>query len=193
MTTITPSTTSHLQPHRASLPVLLAIVLLNVLAAAPPTATPAPGTPAPTRCLPTDNPAFFSIAVQRFNSAGHKLFVVYCAGALPAGWSSGPGANWGTDTGKMYIIYTGPANGTLRLDEGAFCTSSASACSSLARNLGTGKLGDMEGKFGQMSDGTLRIYVNHGTTHAYQLSGKGFSSAEAFLAAAGGFIKVPGQ
>ena len=43
MTTFTPSTTSHLQPQRASLPVLPAIVLLNVLAAAPPTTTPAPG------------------------------------------------------------------------------------------------------------------------------------------------------
>jgi hypothetical protein len=92
----------------------------------------------------------------------------------------------------MTVLYEGPGGATLALSEGAFCTTSPSACSPRRTTLGPSKFGDLDAELVQAVDETFRMYVAPGTTHAYQLIGRGFDPNE-FEDVAAMFIKAPGQ
>ena len=89
----------------------------------------------------------------------------------------------------MTVAYEGPGSSALQLDEGAFCTTSPTACSPNTSDIGPVWLGDLAGELYQNS-GALVIYVNPGTTHAYRLIGQSISQ-DSFKSIAAGFIRVP--
>jgi hypothetical protein len=147
-----------------------------------PTETPA-GTTGPVgACTGTaEHLAFFAEA------AGQLKFDVYCA-ALSAKW-------WLTATeykmpngGYLTISYKNSSGGLITVGEGNFCAG-APLCWSSASDLGTANFGDKAGSLKQLSGGQYAVFVDPGTTHGYQIVGKGVSQAD-FVAIAAAMVKV---
>ena len=160
-----------------------------------PTPSPAP-TASPTEAAsptvvpsPTARPQVAAVPASSCSgSAGNKAFWaqvaplmswdVYCA-ILPSGWgvSLSPGGGYDQSSGgTLYMSYSGPDGETLRLDEGAFCTTDASACAS-GTAVGTARFGDLPGSLHTLSGGGFAVYVNPGTATGYALAGSGMSRA----------------
>jgi hypothetical protein len=133
-------------------------------------------------------------------SAGNKAFWaqvsplmswdVYCA-ILPSGWgvSLNPGGGYDQASGgTVYMSYSGPGGETLRLDEGAFCTTDTAACAS-GTAVGNARFGDLPGSLHTLSGGGFAVYVNPGTATGYTLTGSGISR-DAFVSLAAALAKV---
>lgn len=173
----------------------------------PPTPTPAPtdtpvagspspvptAKPTPTQSIGPKGPAggCTGDADKRafFADAANKLpFSVYCA-ALPSGWLF-TNANYTLPSGGMLsITYKGPAGAQLALQEGAFCTTSASVCSPHDKVIGPAKFGDLAGTLDTLGSG-FAIYVGAGTAHGYTAKGTGVTQA-AFTSIVKALVKVP--
>ena len=158
---------------------------------ATPTPSPSPTAPPHAAAVP---------ASMCSGSAGNKAcwaqvsplmsWDVYCA-ILPSGWgvSLSPGGGYDQASGgTMYMSYTGPDGESLRLDEGAFCTTDAAACSS-GTSVGTARFGDLPGSLHTLSGGGFAVYVNPGTATGYTLTGSGMSR-DAFVSLASALAKV---
>jgi hypothetical protein len=122
------------------------------------------------------------------DAAAAMTFPVYCASALPAGWSvSGFASTPGT---KLGVAYEGPGGGALKVDEGAFCTASVADCSPHDADLGPAMFGDLAGHlYRTNADTAYSIYVDPGTDHAYAITGQGMDQEE-FKKMAAGFVRV---
>ena len=133
-------------------------------------------------------------------SAGNKAFWaqvsplmswdVYCA-ILPSGWgvSASPGGGYDQSSGgSLYMSYSGPDGETIRLDEGAFCTTDSTTCAS-GTALGTARFGDLPGSLYSLSGGSFAVYVNPGTSKGYSLKGSGISRS-AFVSLAAALARV---
>jgi hypothetical protein len=168
-------------------------------AVATPTPEPTPtSTPTPT---PTPEATPTSIAWQCTGSAEHQAFFaetaaklsfdVYCA-HLPSGWYLQEAAYELPNGGKLTIEYKGPGGATLSIAEGAYCTTSAADCSPHASIRGTAAFGDKPGMLDVLTTppDVLVVYVNPGTSHAYQISGTNLTQAK-FVALAAAMTLVP--
>lgn len=158
-------------------------------AEASPTASPSPSpSPAPagtpgtgTVCTgAAENPTYFS------GAAAELSFDVYCA-VLPSTW-------WLQDTqfkgAQMTIIYKNNSGGYITVGEGNFC-SGAPLCWTSTSDLGAASFGPLSGSLKlRDSTPTYAVYVDAGTTHGYQITGKGMSQAT-FVAYAAAMTKVP--
>ena len=180
-----------------------------------PIATPSPvPTPSPTPSasptnLATTTPSASPTAAPRSTtvpastcsgSAGNKAFWaqvsplmswdVYCA-ILPSGWgvSASPGGGYDQSSGgSLYMSYSGPDGETIRLDEGAFCTTDSTTCAS-GTALGTARFGDLPGSLYSLSSGSFAVYANPGTSKGYSLKGSGISRS-AFVSLAAALARV---
>jgi hypothetical protein len=160
-----------------------------------PTATPT-ATPTPT---PEASPT--SVAWQCTGTADHQAFFaetatklsfdVYC-GNLPNGWYLQDAAYVLASGGKLTIDYKGPGGATLVISEGAFCTTSAADCSPHDSIRGTASFGDKPGMLDVLTTppDVFVVYVDPGTSHAYQISGANLTQAK-FVALAAAMVVVP--
>jgi hypothetical protein len=163
-----------------------------------PEATPAPSpspaaspTPvvAPTsrasRCTGNDtNKAFFAEAAARLR------FDVYCA-VLGRGWWVDGGSYQLPDGGVLSLHYRNSAGAEFYVFEGAFCTTSPSACSTHIAVLGSASFGGIAGTMYQVN--SVPVYSIHtapGTAHDYNIASKGLTPA-GLAAVAAAFIRVP--
>jgi hypothetical protein len=128
------------------------------------------------------NQAFFADAANKLT------FAVYCA-VLPKGWYLGSANYEQPSGGKLLASYKGPNGASFAISEGAFCTGGASACAPKSSTLGTGSFDGMSGELDAISGG-YAVYVDPGTTKAYQATGSGMTQAT-FAAYAAAVVKVP--
>ena len=120
-----------------------------------------------------------------------ERFDVYC-GALPAKWYLQTTQYTVPNGGQLTIQYKRFSGGQLDISEGAFCTTSAAACSPNVGVIGAGSFGGLAGsldKFSASPD-VFVIYVAPGTPDAYMIRGAGVTQAE-FVALAAAMVKVP--
>ncbi len=131
-----------------------------------------------------DNQAFFVQAAKALT------FPIYCA-AMPSGWYF-DGATYQLPSGGwLRVAYKGPNGAHVVLQEGAYCTTGASACSPHDSVIGSAKFGDLNGSLDSLGPSLgFAIYVNPGTTRAYTATATGVSQA-AFVSIAAGVLKVP--
>ena len=145
-------------------------------------ASPSPTGPAG-GCMGTaDNKDFFVTA------AGKLTFTVYCA-VPKAGWWVDGGTYTQPNGGTLVVTNKGPGGAVFTISEGAFCTTSAGACSPHTSVLGTAHFGDLSGTLDATSTG-FAIYVGAGTAHGYTATGTNMSQS-AFVTMAAALIKVP--
>ena len=124
-----------------------------------------------------------------FADAANKLpFAVYCA-ALPSGWTFASANYTQPSGGVLNVTYKGPAGAQIALQEGAFCTTSAGACSPHDKVIGPAKFGDLAGTLDTLGSG-FAIYVSAGTTHGYTAKGTGVTQAT-FTSIVAALVKVP--
>lgn len=151
--------------------------------------TPPPvGTPVPSSyCTGSvDNQAFLT-------DAANKLpFGVYCA-VLPTGWYlAAPSKYELPNGGQLLITYHGPGGAVLTVNEGAFCTTSVSACTPRDHPLETAMFSDQNGglvALGPTAADGFAIYVNGGSSKAYEINCTGLTQAK-FVAYAKAMVKV---
>jgi len=126
-----------------------------------------------------------------FADAANKLpFSVYCA-ALPSDWLFASANYTLPSGGVLNITYKGPAGAQIALQEGAFCLTSASACSAHDKVIGPAKFGDLAGSLDTLGPNLgFAIYVGPGTTHGYTAKGTGVTQAT-FTRIVAGLVKVP--
>ncbi len=168
-----------------------------------PTDTPLAGSPTPTRtakasATPTIGPkgpaggCTGDARHQAFlaDAANNLTFQVYCA-ALPSGWILTAGNFTQPSGGVLDVSYKGPAGATVAIQEGAFCITSAIACSPHDKVIGSAKFGDLAGSLDTLGPGPgFVIYVAAGTTRAYTAKGTGLTQA-AFVGIVAAMVKVP--
>lgn len=133
----------------------------------------------------TDQQSYFQQA------AAAERFDVYC-GALPAKWYLQTTQYTVPNGGQLTIQYKRFSGGQLDISEGAFCTTSAAACSPNVAVIGAGSFGGLAGSLDKLSvsPDVFVIYVAPGTSSAYTIKGTGVSQAE-FVALAADMVKVP--
>jgi hypothetical protein len=149
------------------------------LATQPPSATAAPSTV----CAGTaDNKSFWGL------SANAMRWDVYCP-VLPSGWNVTVGQYDGSGVGKIHMTLTGPGGAAVSIDEGAFCTTSADACSTHESSISQTAFGDLLGDLDTLAGGGFAVYVNAGTSTGYTLTATGMSQ-DSFVAIAAAFAKV---
>ncbi len=148
--------------------------------------TPPPvGTPVPaTTCTGSpDNQVFLADAAKKL------AFGVYCA-VLPKGWYLVTPTSY--HGGQLQITYQGPGSAIVTIREGAFCTTGASACTPRDHPLGTAMFSDQNGglvALGPTAADGFAIYVNGGSTKAYEIKGTGVTR-EKLVAYAAAIVKV---
>lgn len=147
-----------------------------------PTPTPGPAGPAGACSGGADKQAFF------VGAANGLPFAVYC-GVIPSGWYFGSATFTQPSGGQLVVSYKGPNNASVTLKEGAFCLTSAAACSPHDKLLGTGKFGDLAGNLYTISGG-YAFYVAPGTATGYTATGANITQA-AFSGIVLGLAKVP--
>lgn len=132
-----------------------------------------------------DHQAFFAEA------AGQVSFDVYCA-VLPDGWYLEDAAYELDKGGKLTVDYKGPDGASLAVSEGAFCVTGAADCSPHTSIKGTAAFGDKPGMLDILTTppDVYVVYVDPGTTRAYQISGSNLTQAK-FVALAAALIRVP--
>jgi hypothetical protein len=156
-------------------------------ASAAPSASPAaPASLAPvgSTCSGTaDHLAFFAEAASKLS------FNVYCA-SLPSTWWLQTTQYQEPSGGQLTISYKNSKGQTLSIGEGNFCAG-APLCWTSVSDLGSASFGDMSGSLKLYNnDPQYAVYVSPGTTHGYQIIGKGMTQAQ-FVAIAAGMVKVP--
>jgi hypothetical protein len=143
-------------------------------------------------------PTFSAAAGKCTGTAEHKAFFdegaaalsfdVYCA-ALPSDWWL-EGGNWAQPNGGLLTAtYQNVKGWTISLGEGNFCPGLPD-CWHSTSNLGTASFGSLSGSLKLVSAGTYGVYVDAGTTHGYQILGKGMTQAQ-FVSWAAALVKVP--
>ena len=155
----------------------------------PSLASPGPGATGPAAgCSGSaENRDFLAAAAQAVQ------WPVYCA-VLPAGWFIESGSWRLRNGGQLHVSYKGPGGARLVLQEGSYCTSGVSACTSRNRELGTADFSDRRGTLvdlgpNQPADG-YAIYVNPGITPpSWSLTGTGLEQA-VFVEVAAGLVRV---
>jgi hypothetical protein len=139
-----------------------------------------PGSPIPSPSPSPTGPAGgcsggASVQPYFIDAANHLKFAVYC-GAVPKGWVFKSFSNSWPGVAKMSATYAGPGGATIIIKEGAFCTTSASACSPSTGSLGTAHFGTLSGQLDSTTTG-FAIYVNPGTAQGYTATGTSVSQA----------------
>jgi hypothetical protein len=122
----------------------------------------------------------------------HLKFAVYC-GHLPKSWHIPEhGLNDAYDHGGwLTATYQGPSGAKLFLQEGAFCSGGASACSPHDTDVGLANFGDLSGELYTLGPGLgYAIYVNAGTSHGYTATGTNVSQAT-FVSIVASLVLVP--
>ena len=165
-----------------------------------PTDTPAPATPTPVptpKRTGTPGPSPSGAAAcsgnatqQAFitDAANHLPFAVYC-GVLPVGWGFSTGAYTQPNGGVFNIAYRGPGGALISLQEGAFCTTSAAACSPHDSVVGAAKFGGLAGSLDKVGSDFV-IYVGAGTAAGDTAKGTGVTQATLTTIVAR-LVKVP--
>lgn len=109
---------------------------------------------------------------------------VYCA-VLPAGWFIETGNYQLGSGGRLMVAYKGPNGARLTLQEGAFCTSGASACSPHDKEIGPARFGDRTGTLVTLGSNQPRdgyaVYVAPGAAQSWAATGTNVSQ-DAFQA-----------
>ena len=141
----------------------------SVAGSATPTPSPSPTGPAGGCAGSADTQAFF------VDAAKHLKFAVYC-GSVTKGWHFSSGSNSWPGVSTMSATYAGPSGAKIVIKEGAFCTTSASACSPNSGSLGTAHFGKLTGNLDTVGSG-FAIYVNPGTTQGYTATGTSVTKA----------------
>ena len=165
---ITPSPT----PTESSAPTV-------AVATQPPSATAVPSTV----CAGTaDNKSFWG------QSANTMRWDVYCP-VLPSGWYVTVGQYDGSGGGTIHMTMKGPGGAAISIDEGAFCTTSADACSAHESSISQTAFSDLLGDLDTLAGGGFAVFVNAGTSTGYTLTATGMSQ-DSFVAIAAAFAKV---
>jgi hypothetical protein len=115
-------------------------------------------------------------------------FAVYCA-VVSGGWYFASATDTYNNGGTMTASYKGPGGAVFTIQQGAFCTTSAAACSPHTAVLGSANFGDKSGTLDATSTGRA-IYVGPGTAQAYTATGANISQS-AFVNLAAALMKVP--
>jgi len=145
----------------------------------PPSAAAVPSTV----CAGTaDNKSFWG------QSASTMSWDVYCP-VLPSGWYVTIGQFDGSGGGTIHMTMNGPSGAAISIDEGAFCTTSADACSTHDSTVGQTVFGDLLGDLDTLAGGGYAVYVNAGTSAGYTLTATGMSQ-DSFAGIAAAFAKV---
>lgn len=150
-----------------------------------PTPSPSPSpTPPGAGCSGTaDTQAFFVAAAKQLK------FAVYC-GHVPSGWHFASASNAYPNVNKLTATYAGKSSATIVIQEGAFCTTGASACAP-GTSLGSAKFGDLNGGLYTLGPSLgYAIYVNPGTTSGYTATGTNVTQST-FVSIVAGLILVP--
>ena len=141
-----------------------------------PSPSPSPTGPAGGCSGTADTKSFFS------NAANHFKIAVYCV-SVTKGWTFKSASNSWPGVAKLSATYAGPSGAKIVIQEGAFCTAGASACSPHVSNLGTAQFGTLSGDLDTTSTG-FAIYANPGTAQGYTATGTSVSQAT--------FVKIVG-
>jgi hypothetical protein len=146
-------------------------------------ASPAPG---PAECSGSaENRDFFAAAAESVS------WDVYCA-VLASGWFVDAGSYRLADGGRLDVTYRGPGGERIELQEGAYCTTGASACSPRDREIGPAAFGDRTGTLATLgpseSDG-FAIYVDPGAAPSWAITGSGMDQAT-FVSLAAALLRV---
>jgi hypothetical protein len=161
-----------------------------------PEASAAPGSPGPdTSASAAPGPAGCSGSAENrdfFAAAAESVsWDVYCA-VLGEGWFVDAGAYRLADGGRLDVTYRGPAGERIELQEGAYCTSGASACSPRDHEIGPAAFGDRTGTLATLgpseSDG-FAIYVDPGAAPSWAITGSGMDQAT-FVSLAAALLRV---
>jgi len=165
-----------------------------------PTDTPVPGSPTPVpAATPTGTPGPAPTGVAActgndtqqafFADAAKKLpFGVYC-GVLPGGWYFSAGNYTQPSGGVFNVTYKGPGGAQIAIQEGAFCTTGAAACSPHDSVIGSATFGGLTGSLDAVGSG-FAIYVAPGTAAGYTAKGTGVSQGT-FTSIVASLVKVP--
>lgn len=124
-------------------------------------------------------------------TANKVPFTVYC-GAVSSPWYfNGASSTYGS-TGTVKATYATTAGAKIEIQEGAFCTSGASACSPHSgASLGSANFGDLGGTLYSLGPSLgFAIYVSPGTAHGYTATGTNVTQAT-FVSIVAALIKVP--
>ena len=121
-------------------------------------------------------------------TANKVPFTVYCA-VVPSPWYFAAASSTYGASGTVTASYQTTGGAKIEIKEGAFCTSSASACSAHNTVLGSANFGDLTGSLDGVGTG-FAIYVSPGTAHGYTATGTGVSQS-AFVNIVAALIKVP--
>ena len=122
------------------------------------------------------------------DAAGALSFSVYC-GALPSDWWLEIGNYSQPGGGSLTVSYKNSKGWTVSLGEGNFCPGLPD-CWKSTSNLGSASFGSLSGSLKLISAGTYGVFVNAGTTHGYQMIGKGMTQAQ-FVSWAAALVKIP--
>ncbi len=193
--TPTPVPTPSPTPEPAAAPTDTPAAAPSDTAAAPtdtPAATPVP-TAAPTAAAsPTGAAGGCSgkVSNQPFwaETANNEPFTVYCA-VVPSPWYFATASSTYGASGTVSATYQTTDGAKIAIQEGAFCTSGAAACSPGVAVAGSANFGDLTGSLHTVATG-FAIYVNPGTSHGYTATGTGVSQS-AFVNIVAAMIKVP--
>jgi hypothetical protein len=115
-------------------------------------------------------------------------FTVYCA-VVPSPWYFAAASSTYGASGTVTASYQTTGGAKIQIQEGAFCTSGAVACSPKVAVVGAASFGDLSGTLDQTATG-FAIYVSPGTSHGYTATGTGVSQS-AFVNIVAALIKVP--
>lgn len=129
-----------------------------------------------------DHKAFFDTAASVLS------FDVYCA-ALPSNWWLQDAQYQQPNGGLLTMEYENAGGGLITVGEGNFCPGLPD-CWASASSLGSAKFGSLSGSLKLLAGGKYAVYVDAGTTHGYQIIGKGMSQAT-FVAYAAAMVKIP--
>jgi hypothetical protein len=125
-----------------------------------------------------DNRTFFA------DAAASVDWTVVCA-VLPARWSVTTGSYRSARGGRLEIGYKGPNGATIQLNEGSWCTDPAT-CVPAGSEIGTARLGPMDGTMLRLDAGGFAVVVDRGETVSwmFQTSGIGKTKSAELAAAA---------
>jgi len=130
-----------------------------------------------------DHLAFFADAASKLS------FDAYCA-SLPSTWWLQATQYQLPGGGQLTISYKNSKGQTLSVGEGNFC-SGAPLCWTSVGDLGSASFGNLSGSLKLYNnDPQYAVYVSPGTTHGYQIIGKGMTQAQ-FVALAAAMVKIP--
>jgi len=128
---------------------------------------------------------------------------IYCGIVSGSWYFQGAGDTWGSK-GTVVALYQTNGGAKIVLQEGAFCLTSAAACSPHDSTIGAAKFGDLDGTLytcgtshGCLSNPSypigagagLTIYVNPGQVAAYTATGRGVDQAT-FKAIVAALVRV---